>query len=70
MFYFAHFGYDRKSRAIRFSKLKLIKPYFRPPIAQDRLDTLALFSIEKKTAKNLDLDKPVDRFVYAKTRKK
>jgi len=34
-----------------FSKLKLIKSYLRSSIAQDRLDSLALISIENKAAR-------------------
>ena len=53
-----------------FSKLKHIKSYLRALIAQDRLDSLALISIENETARNFDLHELVDRFVCAKTRKK
>jgi len=53
-----------------FSKLKLIKSYLRSSIAQDRLDSLALISIENEAARQLDLDELVDKFADAKARKK
>ena len=54
-----------------FSKLKLIKSYnLRSSIAQDRLDSLALISIENEAARELDLNELVDRFSNAKARRK
>ena len=53
-----------------FSKLKLIKSYLRSSIAQDRLDSLALISIENEAARQLDLDELVDKFANIKARKK
>jgi hypothetical protein len=53
-----------------FSKLKLIKSYLRSSIAQDRLDSLALISIENDAARKLNLDELVDRFAQSKARKK
>ena len=48
-----------------FSKLKLIKSYLRSSIAQDRLDSLALISIENKAARQLDLEEVVDKFALS-----
>ena len=53
-----------------FSKLKLIKSYLRSSIAQERLDSLAMVSIENDEAGKLDLDELVDKFSYTKARKK
>ena len=53
-----------------FSKLKLIKSYLRSSIVQDRLDSLALISIENKAARQLDLEDVVDKFAHSKARKK
>jgi len=52
------------------SKLKLIKSNLRLSIAQDRLDSLALISIENKAARQLDLEEVVDKFAHSKARKK
>ena len=51
-------------------KLKLIKSYLRSSIAQDRLDSLALMSIENEAARQLDLDTLVDKFANIKAREK
>ena len=53
-----------------FSKLKLIKSYLRSSIAQDRLDSLALISIENEAARQLDLDELVNKCANNKARKK
>ena len=53
-----------------FSKLKLIKSYLRSSIAQDRLDSLALISIENEAARQLDFDELVNKFANNKARKK
>lgn len=53
-----------------FSKLKLIKTYLRSTIAQERLDSLALISIENDAASELRLDELVDKFAETKARKK
>jgi len=42
----------------------------RSSIAQDRLDSLALISIENDAARKLNLDELVDRFAQSKARKK
>ena len=53
-----------------FSKLKLIKTYLRSTIAQERLDSLAIISIENEAARALDLAELVDQFAAAKARKR
>ena len=51
-----------------FSKLKIIKTYLRSSIAQDRLDALAMISIEAEEARKLSVDKMIDEFAEKKTR--
>jgi hypothetical protein len=51
-----------------FSKLKIIKTYLRSSIAQDRLDVLAMISIEAEEARKLSVDKMIDEFAEKKTR--
>ena len=51
-----------------FSKLKLIKTYLRSSIAQDRLDALAIISIEIKQSRNLNIDELIDQFAERKAR--
>ena len=53
-----------------FSKLKLIKTYLRSTIAQQRLDGLALISIENEAARALDLSELVDQFSATKARRR
>ena len=53
-----------------FSKLKLVKNYLRSTMAQERLEGLALLSIEQGTARKLNLSKVIDRFAEMKARKK
>ena len=53
-----------------FSKLKLVKSYLRSSIAQDRLNSLVLISIENEAARQLDLDELVNKFANNKARKK
>ena len=45
-----------------FSKLKIIKNYLRSTMRQDRLDELAIISIENEEARALDLDNLIDAF--------
>ena len=45
-----------------FSKLKIIKTYLRSSIAQDRLDALAMISIEAEEVRKLSIDKIIDEF--------
>ena len=51
-----------------FSKLKLIKSYSRSTMSQKRLSGLALLSIEKETASNVDIDEMVDTFAAVNIR--
>ncbi|XP_028417331.1 uncharacterized protein LOC114541726 [Dendronephthya gigantea] len=51
-----------------FSKWKLIKNYLRSSIAQDRLDSLAILSIENNEAWLLDIEKLIDTFADKKAR--
>lgn len=51
-----------------FSKLKLIKTYLRSTIAQDRLDALAVLSIEREEAQHLDIEKIIDEFANKRAR--
>ncbi|XP_066958974.1 zinc finger MYM-type protein 1-like [Macrobrachium rosenbergii] len=53
-----------------FSKLKLVKNYLRSTMAQERLEGLALLSIEQGTARELNLSKVTDRFAEMKAKKK
>jgi len=50
-------------------KFKLMKSYSRSSIAQDRLDSLALISIENDAARQLDLDELVNTFAKITARK-
>ena len=52
-----------------FSKLKLIKPYLRSTMAQERLDGLSLLAIERESAQKIDLDSIVDKFAKANARR-
>ena len=45
-----------------FSKLKLIKTYLRASIKQDRLNGLALLSIENAVASELDYSSVIEKF--------
>jgi hypothetical protein len=54
--------------ACSFSKFKLIESYLRS-VAQDRLDNLALMSIENEAAGYLDSDELVDKFANIKVRR-
>ena len=51
-----------------FSKLKIIKTYLRSSIAQDRLDALAMISIEAEEVRKLSIDKIIDEFAEKKAR--
>ena len=52
-----------------FSKLKLIPNYLRTTMTQERLDSLALLSIEKKMTKALSYEDTVSDFVNANVRR-
>ncbi|XP_065651096.1 uncharacterized protein LOC136079290 [Hydra vulgaris] len=52
-----------------FSKMKLIKKYIRSTITQNRMDGLAMLSIEQAIAKELDLEGMIKSFAIVKARK-
>ena len=52
-----------------FSKLKLIKTYLRSTMSQERLNGLAIISIERELVRNLDYEKLVKEFIETKGRK-
>lgn len=53
-----------------FSKLKIIKNYLRNSMNQDRLNSLAIVSIENDVAKSIDYNDIIDEFAAAKARKR
>ena len=53
-----------------FSKLKLIKNFFRSSMSQERRNGFALLSIENERVKNLDFRKVIQQFANAKARRK
>lgn len=52
-----------------FSKLKLIKNYFRNTMAQEILSSLSLLSIENQRARRIDFNTVIDKFTSMKSRK-
>ena len=52
-----------------FSKLKIIKSYLRSTMSQQRLNGLALLSIEKEMLNELNYDNLIDNFASLKARK-
>ena len=52
-----------------FSKLKIIKSYLRSTMSQDRLNRLAILSIEKDTLANLEYKELINNFASQKARK-
>lgn len=52
-----------------FSKLKLIKTYLRSTMSENRLNGLALLSIEKGRMVNIDFDTVIDDFALLKNRR-
>ena len=52
-----------------FSKLKLILSYLRVAIGKDRLDNLALLSVERDTLEMLNFDDIIDQFATVKARR-
>ena len=52
-----------------FSKLKLVKTYLRSTMCQDRLNGLAIISIENETARNIEYNLLIDKFASKKSRK-
>ena len=53
-----------------FSKLKLIKTFFRSTMGQDCLNGLAMMSIEKDISGDINFNKVIDQFALKKTRRK
>ena len=53
-----------------FGRLKLIKSYLRSTMTEERLSGLALLSIERQFATELDYDKVIDYFAKMKPRRK
>ena len=52
-----------------FSKLKIIKTYLRSTMSQQRLNGLALLSIEKKMLNEINYDNLIDNFASQKVQK-
>ena len=52
-----------------FSKLKLIKSYLRSTISQERLNELAILSIEKEMLAKLECKNLISNFASQKARK-
>ena len=53
-----------------FSRMKLIKSYLRSTMSNERLSGLALLSIERELADNIDFDSTINRFASLKLRRK
>lgn len=53
-----------------FSKLKLIKNYLRNSMSQNRLNGLAIISIENEVANSIGYDDIIEEFATSKARKK
>lgn len=53
-----------------FSKLKLIKTYLRSTMTEERLNNLALISIENEIVSKLNLNEAIQNFADLKSRKK
>lgn len=53
-----------------FSRLKIIKSYLRSTMTNERLSGLALISIERDVAENIDFDSTINRFASRKKRRK
>lgn len=51
-----------------FSRLKIIKTYLRSTMGQERLNGLALLSIERDLIVKIDIEKAIDRFARMKDR--
>lgn len=52
-----------------FSKLKHIKNYLRSTMSQDRLNGLALISINHEVSRGISYDETIDEFATRKTRR-
>ncbi|XP_076055144.1 uncharacterized protein LOC143033535 [Oratosquilla oratoria] len=53
-----------------FSKLKLIKTYLRSTMSQERLNGLAIISIDKEISKQVSYDDTIDDFAAGKSRRR
>ena len=53
-----------------FSKLKLIKNFLRTKMSQQRLQDLAVLSLESDVARHISFDTVIDDFAAQKARKK
>ena len=53
-----------------FSKLKLIENFFRSSMSHEKLSGLAVLSIEKERARNLDFSTVIQQFACAKAKRK
>ena len=53
-----------------FSKLKLIKTYLRSTMTEDKLNNLAIVSIENNVVAILDLEAAIENFAVMRARKK
>ena len=53
-----------------FSRLEIIKNYLRSTMANNRLSGLALISIERDLAENIDFESTINRFASMKSRRK
>jgi hypothetical protein len=53
-----------------FSKLKLLKNYFRSKISQERLNSLAILCIEKILLDEIDIDTIIIDFICRQVRRK
>ena len=49
-----------------FSKLKLFKTYLRSLLGQEKLDGLAIISIEREIVENIDLNEAIEEFAKKK----
>ncbi|CAM8884341.1 unnamed protein product [Rhodiola kirilowii] len=52
-----------------FSKLKILKSYLRSTMSQERLNALALISIEHEFLEKLDYDRLIDDFASKSARR-
>lgn len=52
-----------------FSKLKLIKSYLRASMTEERLNSLAMLSVEHETLEEIDFSDLIDKFAVAKARR-
>jgi len=65
--YTASHGLYRRTQLFKAETDKVLLAF---SIAQNRLDSLALISIENKAARQLDSEEVVDKFAHSKARKR